>query len=192
MIIYLRGKITFTQKKYVVLETKDGVGYQVFMTEVALGHIAQNQDEAEIFVHTDVKEDHIELYGFETMEELELFKLLLSISGVGPKAGLSILTIASAQTVHSAILNEDVKLLTSVPGIGKKTAQRIVLELKNKIEGLPLADFDQQNNVHADQEVIEALLALGYNAAQAREALNTIPKEITDISEKLKWALKKM
>ena len=120
MIGRLKGKIDLIKNGFILLDVQ-GVGYRVYVTDVALGKLAR-EDNAELYIHTSVKEDSIALYGFETLDELEIFELLLSISGVGPKSGLGILTIASPGTIRNAIVQEDPSILTRVSGIGKKTA----------------------------------------------------------------------
>ncbi len=188
MIGKLAGKIDFMRKGYAIIDVQ-GVGYQVFATEVTLGSLAK-KTEADLFIHTDVKEDHISLYGFETIDELELFELLISISGVGPKAGLGILTIAKPNTIKSAIVKEDSSVLTQVSGIGKKTAERIVLELKNKIGEISFEESEQE--MESEQETVEALISMGYTSFEAREALKMVPSEVEDVSEKIRLALRAM
>lgn len=188
MIGKLKGKIDLIRDDYLFLDV-NGVGYRVYASDVTLGRVAK-KEEVELFIHTNVKEDHIKLYGFETMEELTLFEMLLSISGVGPKAGLGILTIASPGTIRNAIAKEDSSILTRVSGIGKKTAERVILELKSKIDDLPGKSTEKEAVM--DQEVVDALIAMGYSASEAREALKAVPKEIEEISEKIKLALKAM
>jgi Holliday junction DNA helicase RuvA len=153
-----------------------------------LGSISK-KEEAKLYIYTDVKEDHIRLFGFETAQEFEMFELLISISGVGPKAALGILTIANPPTIKNAILQEDSSILTRVSGIGKKTAERIILELSNKVDELPDV---QKQEVQADQDLLEALVSMGYSVSEARQANKNIPKDITDISEKIKYALKEI
>jgi len=112
MIAKIRGKIEYLKDNYAVVDV-NGVGYKVFLTAYAFGKIA-GQEEVDLFIHTHVKEDAIDLYGFITMEELDIFELLISISGVGPKSGLGILAVASPKTIKTAILNEDSSILTKV------------------------------------------------------------------------------
>lgn len=187
MIGKLTGKIDFIRNNYVIIDVS-GVGYRVQMTEISLGKVSREQ-EAELFIHTYVREDHIHLYGFLEMEELEMFELLISISGIGPKAALGILTIANPKAIKTAIINEDSSILTRVSGVGKKTAERVILELQNKIEDLP--DMDQ-TQAKSDSEVVEALVGMGYKITEAREAAKLVPQEVEDISEKIKLALKNM
>lgn len=187
MIGKLKGKVENIDDGHAIIDV-GGVGYLVQMTDVNLGKISL-EDEAELFIHMHVREDQLALFGFQTKEEMTVFELLLSISGIGPKAALGILTIASPATIKTAIVEGDATILTKVSGVGKKTAERVILELKNKVEMLPVGE---QEEARGDQEVVEALMAMGYSAAEAREANQSVPKDIEDISEKMKLALKAM
>jgi len=185
MIAKLKGKIDFVRSGYVVVDVS-GVGYRVFMNEIALARVS-SKEEIELYIYTHVREDNFSLFGFLTLEELEIFELLLSISGIGPKAGLSILNIASPETIRTAISSGDSSILTRVSGIGKKTAERIILELKNKVGEVSKSKGEA---IKDEQEVLEALMAMGYSISEARSAIKSIPKEAKNISEKVKWALK--
>lgn len=187
MIAKLKGKIEYLKDNYAVIEV-NGVGYKVFLTAYALGRLA-GKEHADLFIHTHVREDIFALYGFMTMEELEMFELLLSISGIGPKAGMGILTVATPKTIKTAILNEDPSILTKVSGIGKKTAERVIVELKNKVAELPESE---KESAVSDSDAIEALLSMGYTVSEARDALKAVPKEIADIGERVKVALKNL
>lgn len=187
MISKIKGKIEYIRDSYVVVGI-NSIGYKVFVTPFVLGKIAGNQ-EVEFFIHTYVREDALALYGFLTLEELEMFELLISISGIGPKAGLGILSIADVRTIHTAILNEDPSVLTKVSGVGKKTAERVILELKNKIADLP---EHEKGEVMADSDALEALIGMGYSVSEAREALKLVPTNIKDVGERVKLALKNL
>ncbi len=165
-----------------------GVGYYVYASPYTLGKIA-GSDEAHIFIHTHVREDQLALYGFLTRDELSMFELLISVSGIGPKAGMSILAIADPKTIRTAIVNKDPSILTRVSGVGKKTAEKVIIELQNKVSSLDIAD---QAEALADQEALEALTALGYTVTEAREALKQVPSEIRNVGERLKLALKSL
>jgi len=166
------------------------VGYRVFVGENFLNELKVGAP-AELYTHQQIREEASELYGFKTFTDLELFELLLTVSGVGPKSALGVLAVANADDIKEAIIRDDANLLTKVSGIGKKTAERIVLELKNKIVraaggavNLPVSGF-------AGDE-IEALMSLGYSSSEARAALNAVPPEVKDSGERVKAALKKM
>jgi holliday junction DNA helicase RuvA len=187
MLAKIKGKLEYTKDNYVVVDV-NGLGYKIFVTIYTLGKIV-GQENVELFLHTHVKEDAIELYGFLTMEELEMFELLISISGVGPKSGLGILTVAVPKTIKTAILNEDASILTRVSGIGKKTAERIILELKNKIADLPAGDKEE---AVSDMDAIEALTGMGYSASEARDALKMVSKEVKDMGKRIGMALQNL
>lgn len=187
MIAKITGKIAYFRDNYVVVEVS-GVGYKIFVTEFSMGKIA-GKEEISLFTHTYVREDTLSLYGFMTLEELEMFELLISISGIGPKAAIGILSIAEPKTIRTAVISGDSSILTRVSGVGRKTAERVILELKNRIAELPGED---QGTAKADSEAIEALISLGYTNAQAREVLKNIPDNIKDVSEKVKAALKSL
>ena len=187
MIGKLTGQVVLARKNYIILDVV-GVGYKVFLNEVNVGKISQKQT-AEVFIFTHVREDQISLFGFLSLEELEMFELLNSVSGIGPKAAMNILNIAEPRTIKSAILNKESSILTKVSGVGKKTAERVILELQNKVEDLPETERAEAGG---QQEVIEVLMTMGYSAFEAREAVKMIPKEVEDVSEKIKLALRSM
>ena len=148
--------------------------------------------EYEVYIHQQIKEDLNDLYGFKTIEDLELFQLLISVSGVGPKSGLGILNLAGSADVKEAILSGDASSLTKVSGIGKKTAERLVLELKTKILKLSPADDLLGSTINLGADEIDALLSLGYSLVEARTALKSIDPEIIDSGARVKEALKQM
>jgi len=187
MIAKIKGKLEYTKNGYAVVDV-GGVGYKIHSTVYTLGKIS-GKEEVEFFIHTHVREDAINLYGFLSLEELEMFELLISITGVGPKAGMGILTVASPKTIKTAILNEDSSILTKVSGVGKKTAERVILELKNKIADMPESE---KEGAVGDMDAIEALVSMGYSVTEAREALKSVPKDIKDIGERVKRALKNL
>jgi len=187
MIAKIRGKLEYVRNSYAVVDVL-GVGYKIYSTLYTLGEIS-GKDDVDFFIHTHVREDAIMLYGFLALEELEMFELLISISGVGPKAGLGILTVASPKTIKTAIVNEDSSILTKVSGVGKKTAERVILELKNKIGDISAGD---RESAVSGSEAIEALISMGYSASEAREVLKSVPKDIKDIGEIVKRALKNL
>lgn len=187
MIAKLSGKIEYLKNNFAVVDV-NGVGYKVFLTTYTFGKLAGTEN-ADLFVHTHVREDAIDLYGFASMEELDMFELLISITGVGPKSGLGILTVASPKTIKTAILNEDSSILTKVSGIGKKTAERVILELKNKIADLPMGEKEE---AAVDSDAIEALIGMGYSVSEARDALKLVPSDVKDIGQRIKSALKNL
>ncbi|EKE25401.1 MAG: Holliday junction DNA helicase RuvA [uncultured bacterium] len=187
MIAKLKGKIDFLKDSYAVIDV-NGVGYKVFLTLHTFGKIA-GSGSAELYIHTYVREDTLALYGFLEIDELEMFELLIGISGIGPKAAMGILSIADPNTIRTAVLNEDASILTKVSGVGKKIAQRVILELKNKITDMPALD---KARIVDDSDALEALVAMGYSVSEARETLKMIPASIKDVGEKVKMALKSL
>ncbi len=187
MIAELQGKIASVKANGVVVMI-GGVGYQVQVTTYTLGILA-GQEEAHLYIHTHVREDALLLYGFLDEAEKAMFELLISVSGIGPKVALSILSIADTKTLRTAVVHKDASILTRVSGVGKKMAERIILELQNKVEAGDLTDHTE---ARTDQEALDALLALGYSLVQAREALKNIPADVTDLSGRIRQALKNL
>lgn len=187
MIAKLKGKIEYLKDNYAVVDV-NGVGYKAYLSVYTFGKVAGMGD-IELFIHTYVREDILALYGFLTMEELEMFELLISISGIGPKAGMGILSIATPKTVRTAILNEDPSILTKVSGIGKKTAERVILELRNKVADLSAGEKEEATQ---DSDAIEALITMGYTITEARDALKLVSSDIKDVGARVKEALKNL
>ena len=188
MIAYLKGKIIAKPNNYLIIETA-GVGYQVFAGENFLAD-AKTGSEQEIYIHHQVREDASDLYGFPDLEDLNLFELLLSVSGVGPKSALAVLSLASSDDIKEAIVRGDASLLTKVSGIGKKTAERLVLELKNKVMRVSSGTTLTGGGTNILGDELDALMSLGYAMNEAREALNKVEASITSTSGRVKAALK--
>jgi holliday junction DNA helicase RuvA len=187
MIAKLKGKIEYLRDNYAVIDVA-GVGYKVYLSAYTFGKVA-GMESVDLFIHTYVREDILALYGFLTLDELEMFELLIGISGIGPKAAMGILSIADPKTIRTAILNEDPSILTKVSGVGKKTAERVILELKNKIADMSQADKDQSVT---DSDAIEALTAMGYSVSEARDSLKLVSGDIKDVGDRVKLALKSL
>ena len=194
MIALLRGTLAYKSSDHVVIDV-GGVGYRLFIPLSTFYSLPETGD-VSLFTHTHVREDALLLYGFLSMEEKELFGILISISGVGPKLAVNILSHIPAKDLKRAIASGDIKRLSSLPGIGKKTAERLVLELKDKvgpIHDLPEADDVQSNTSGGDisNDVISALINLGYKESQARKVLESmeLAPDLT-MEEALKGALK--
>ena len=164
-----------------------GVGYKVAVSAYTLGKIA-GAESVLLYIHTHVREDQLTLYGFLNDDELEMFELLISISGIGPKVALGILSIADPNTIRTAIVHKDASLLTRVSGVGKKTAERVIVELQNKVKETELHGTAQ---ALADQDALEALVAMGYSVTDAREALKLVAPDIKDVGARITQALKK-
>jgi len=189
MISFLRGKVSYKLKNKIILELNN-IGYSVFIGDNFLNDLKIGE-ETEVFTYQQVKEDIFDLYGFKTLEELDFFELLLSISGIGPKSALGVLSMAKLDDIKQSIMAGDSNLLTKVSGIGKKTAERVVLELKDKLFKMGGSYNLSSNNCFSGDE-IEALVGLGYSWNQARTALNQVDKNITDSGERIKEALKRI
>ncbi len=186
MISQLYGKITHKDERYLVMDV-NGVGYKVFAPTDVIEK-TKNAESVRIWTHLVVREDALDLYGFNTKDDLEFFEMLIGISGIGPKTALSILNLASIPTIKKAISSGDSTYLTKVSGIGKKNAEKIVLELKDK---LLVSEDDVRYASRGDEsDSLEALKALGYSEREAREALKKVPDDIADIGERVKRALK--
>ena len=188
MLSFIHGKILNKGNGYVIVETS-GLGYKIFVTSKNYTELDIKQ-EVELYLHQHIKEDASDLYGFNSLAELDFFELLISVSGVGPKSALNILILASIEEIKNAIAFGDSDLLTKVSGIGKKTAERIVLELKTKVGALAQTDINSSYSSKNDE--IDALISLGYSLSQAREALNKIDKTVSDSGERIKLALKNL
>lgn len=173
MIAYVKGIPAYTRANYAVIDV-GGVGYKVFMPLSHLGRLPREEKVVTVYTYLHVREDIQALYGFLSTEDLDIFELLLAVSGVGPKAALSILSTLEPSKLALAVSQGDVKAISSAPGIGKKTAERIVLELKNKI-GSGLVDVSDSaeylpGNTDLFTDAVSALMGLGYTASEASEA----------------------
>ncbi|MHB8126294.1 MAG: Holliday junction branch migration protein RuvA [Desulfitobacteriaceae bacterium] len=190
MIGMLRGRVWEVQTENLVLDVQ-GVGY---LLSVPLGLLAKVRTGQDLFLytHVHVREDDLSFYGFDSLAEKRLFLLMLGVSGIGPKAALAILSTLAPEEIQGAILSENISLLTKVPGIGKKIAQRLVLELKEKFKG-PMVPVGKTPGIQqANSDALETLLALGYNMAEARQALGQVNGELDNLTteEQVKGALR--
>lgn len=184
MISRLSGQIIYKDTKSIVIDV-GGVGYKVFATSKTLQTAHQNKN-ISLWIHHSVREDSETLYGFIEKSDLDLFELLVSaVSGVGPKSALNILNVSSATALGKAVATGDTAHLTRVSGIGKKIADKIILELKGKLGA------DESGLMPKDEaDALEALKSLGFGHAEAREALEKVDSKITDTGERVKKALK--
>ena len=175
MIAFLRGRLNEIGADHVVLETSGGTGYEVFCHLRTLASLhGRTGDEVSLHVHTSVSDDAIRLYGFATTDELRLFKLLIGVERIGPKAALGILGRAELPVMLRAIRSGDVALVATVPGIGRKTAERVILELRDKLDGVEIAGVPVATMPAAHQAgdmAVQGLMGLGFREAQAREAV---------------------
>ena len=203
MISFIRGLVADTTENAVILEN-NGIGYEIFMTGSSIEQVSRIDGEVKINTYFQVREDAMQLYGFLSKDDLEMFRLLLNVNGIGPKAALGVLAGLTADELRFAVLSDDIKTISKAPGIGKKTAQKLILELKDKLK---LEDAFEKKLAHEQeaasvsgflihdgrQEAAEALIALGYSSTDAMKAV----RKVTDVSPDdvealLKAALKQL
>lgn len=186
MIGSLAGKLQARQDDTIILNV-GGVGFRVRVSANTAAGLGGVGSETQLFTHLRVREDELSLYGFANEEELRLFETLMTVSGVGPKVALSVLAAAPIGTLKLALAEGNIDALTVVPGIGKKTAQRLVLELKGKIDVTDLADVGEISPL--DKDVIDALINLGYSAAEATRAARAVSSRAKTLEDRLRMAL---
>ena len=188
MIAYIKGKLEMKMTEYVVIDV-GGIGYKVFMSELGIENIGNIGDTVKVHTYYRVREDDISIFGFNTLEELKMFELLLGVSGVGAKTALTMLAVCEPSEFALAVISEDVKKLTGIPGIGPKSAKRIILELKDKIkkeqEVKAIKDTIENKasskiqiaiqNDEKVKEAISALQVLGYNRKEIEKAFGKLP-----------------
>lgn len=187
MIASLNGNIAQIGLRHVILEVNN-IGYKVFVTADTL-HALKIGSEIKLLTHLAVREDAMDLYGFLNEKEKNLFELLITISGIGPKGALNVLSSVSSEALINAVQTGSTSHLIKISGIGRKTAEKIVLELKDKLGGL-ISDDGSSSGLSSDIDAIEALKMLGYGQDEARESLKKIDKNIIDTGDKVKAALK--
>lgn len=188
MIASLKGVLATTGKDFAVIEV-GGVGFQVHVPQTLLDGFTGPGQEVTLFTHLHVRENELTLYGCGSEDELALFCLLQSVSGIGPKVALSILSFLSPDHLRTAIAQEDVTLLARVPGIGPKTARKLVFDLRDRVAaeaqvGAPLRTLTQ-----ADTDLVAALTSLGYSVVEAQEVIRALPREPLPLEERLRLAL---
>ena len=189
MIIQLEGVIKFKTDKFVVLDVSS-VGYKVFVSFETLKKISDGDGKVLLWTHMAVRENAMDLYGFLNYGELEFFESLIQVSGIGPKSAISVLSVASLDTLKRAISTGETSYLTNVSGIGQKLAEKIIVELRDKIGAL---ESEYGNEAFKEEEeTLEALRSLGYSLRESRDALRDVPKDIEGISNRIKEALKNM
>lgn len=199
MISYLHGELAAVEKDKAIVEVS-GIGYGVFMSGQALALLPPVGSKMKIYTYMNVREDAVQLFGFLTKDELEIFKLLITVNGIGPKGGLGILSKLSVDELRYSVLSGDVKAICKAPGIGKKTAEKLIIELKDKLdiedvlnqaEGTASAQVSSATD-EAHAEAVQALVALGYGNAESLRAVKAVALENPTAEDILKEALKKM
>lgn len=198
MLAYIKGTLEVKMTGYIVIDV-GGLGYKVFMSDVGIEKLGQIGEVVKVHTYYKVREDDISIYGFNTLEELRMFELLISVSGVGAKLALTILANCEPSEFALTIVSEDVKALTGIPGIGAKSAQRIILELKDKIkkeqqiQGIKnQIDNKMKKAIDNDEKIDEAIAALqvlGYNKKEIEKAFVKIDKQNLSIEELIKKGL---
>lgn len=204
MISFLRGTISWVEEEKVVLDVGD-LGYGVFMSGRALASLPSNGTEVLIYTYLSVREDAMQLYGFLSRDELAVFKLAISVSGIGPKGALGLLSSLSPDDLRFAVASKDVKAISAAPGIGKKTAEKLIVELKDKLKledalehtgGLAQRELEAGDSKlvsSIQKEAVEALCALGYGNTEALKAVRQVEiGEDTTVEDALKLSLKFM
>ena len=192
MIGSLRGNLLENTGDTLLIEVS-GVGYQLFVSgDTAAYYFDKLHSEVFLYVHTVVREDALDLYGFRNQDEKKFFQQVINISGIGPKSGLGIISVAPIEQLKSAIAAGDSIYLTKVSGVGKKSAQKVILELQDKLaDELSLAGITSSDHTE-DSDVMEALLSLGYDQASARNAIKDLPADATGMQTRLRLAIKSL
>lgn len=199
MISYIKGDLSEIAADGIVVET-GGIGYEIKVPGSALSALPSLGSQVKIYTYLQVREDGLGLFGFLSRDDLEVFRLLLTVNGIGPKGALGVLSVLSPDDLRFAVLSDDIKTISRAPGLGKKTAQKIILELKDKFS---LEDAFEKKMVHeeampgtsvdAKGEAVQALTALGYSSSEALQAVRSLPDtEGLGVEEILKQALKRM
>ena len=195
MIAFVSGILEMKLNGYIVIDV-GGLGYKVFMSEAAIDSLGELGDKVKVYTHHHVREDDISLYGFLTMEELNMFEMLISVSGVGAKSALSILANVEPSSFALAVISNDTSKLVKIPGVGAKTAARIVLELKDKLKNQDFVDKKQSTvkkvNIENEDlnEAISALQVLGYNKKDIEKVFEKIDLDNLSLEEMIKQGLK--
>lgn len=202
MISYIRGELAAVEKDKIVVDV-NGVGWGIYMPEQTMGRLPSIGEEVKIHTYLNVREDAMQLYGFCTRDDLEIFKLVIGVSGIGPKGGLNILSSLSAEDLRCAVLSGDAKAISAAPGIGKKTAEKLIIELKDKLnleevlENKANGDDFQESNTSGgtseiQSEAIQALVALGYGSTESLRAVKKVSAKCETVEDVLKAALKNL
>ena len=200
MISYIRGELVAIEEEKVIVEV-NGVGYGIFMPGQSMGVLPQIGEEVKLHTYMNVREDAMQLFGFLTQDDLKVFKLVIGVSGIGPKGGLSILSHMSPDDLRFAVMSYDVKAISGAPGIGKKTAEKLIIELKDKLSIADVLEKQTEMNTistsvgtsQTQAEAVQALVALGYGNTEAMKAVKKVAiSEDVTVEEILKQALKQI
>lgn len=197
MYSYIKGELVESGEDYIVIEANN-IGYQIYVPGQVFSELPPCGSEIKVYTYLYVREDAMLLYGFLRKDDLNVFKLLLGVSGIGPKGALAILSVMTTDELRFAVLGEDEKAIAKAPGVGGKTAKRLILELKDKLKLEDMIERDEVSvdmrpaNDDAQAEAIQALVALGYNSAESLRAVRSVNLPGASAEELLKEALKKM
>lgn len=193
MIAFVKGFIDEIGEDYIIVDNND-MGYMVLMPSREIERLKSNKEKVKIYTHHYVREDQMGLFGFLDKENLKMFKMLINVSGVGPKGALSILSALSASEIALSVITGDEKTLCTAPGVGKKTAQRMILELKDKLKNYQLVksnEYEEINLIPNDSfEAVSALMALGYTKQESEGAVSKVYKQNMSVETAVKEALK--
>lgn len=195
MIRHITGKYLFYEKGSIVVETQGGIGFRIHVADTSPVLNAREGDVVQLYTYMQVKDDGMSLFGFNDRDALTLFEQLLTVNGVGPKAGLAIMSIGTVNQIKAFIMHKDAKSIAKAQGVGKKTAERVILELADKVSAVPIRDAeiaaesavlfsDERNNA------VVALTTLGYSKAEAEDAIGHVPEDDLTIEEYIKKSLK--
>lgn len=191
MLAHLRGILAEKRAGWVVVEV-GGLGFRVSVPASSLPLLGEPGSPVELHTHLHVRENELSLYGFLTEGELALFEALLGVSGIGPRAALALLSHLSVEELSLAIAQEQVEVLSSVPGVGAKTARKVILELRDKVARAAGVQAISPELARADSEALAALVSLGYTVVEAQRALQTVPPDVLDVAERLRLALQSL
>jgi len=183
MIAYLSGKIILSRPGYVILNT-GGIGYKVFVSNTDVA----DTEKCELFIYEHIREECDELFGFKDYDNLEMFIKLISVNGVGPRVAMTIMTVAKSEKIIEAIISENIAFFQAIPGIGKKVAAKIILELKSKVSGLEGSGVI--GHIDEGDEITEALVSLGYRRGEAEKILAKLPSSAKTAEQKINWCLR--
>ena len=194
MFAYIKGSLEMKLKNYIVIDV-GGLGYKIFISETAINELGEIGENIKVFTYYRVREDDISIFGFRTQEELRMFELLLSVSGVGAKSALAMLSCIEPSDFAIAVISNNVKLLTQIPGIGTKSAQRIILELKDKLKADQNDEQIEQSKLKSAkvnetvQEAISGLMVLGYSRKDIEKAFEHLAVETLSVEDLIKKGL---
>lgn len=196
MIRFIRGEYLYYDSGAIVVETQAGIGFRINVSDASALLTAREGDQVEVYTYMQVKEDGMSLYGFADTEGLKLFEMLISVNGVGPKAGLAIMSLGTPNQIKSVIASKDAASIAMAQGVGKKTAERVILELSDKVSALPIDGVepelavDKPGSSFERTEAVTALTTLGYSKREAEQAVAAVTEEDLKTEEYVRKALK--